>query len=146
MPDFDADLKDLGRLQKDLQIFSKKSIPFATRNALNETAILGRKLWKGEMGRRFILRNKFVVGSLRVVKVSRGQNVAQMFSMIGSISPFMGLQESGGTKSGKTGAVPIPNTPALAGFVLGAQSGLTNTAVPPLGVELTNGLALTLGK
>ena len=120
MPDFEADLKDLGRLQKDLQTFSKKSVPFAMRKALNETAFLGRKLWKREMGQRFVLRNKFVVGSLRVVKVTRGQNVAQMFSMIGSISPFMGLQEEGGTKKGKTGAVAIP-TAVAAGQPLGSN-------------------------
>ncbi len=120
MPDFDADLKDLGRLQKDLNTFSKKSVPFAMRKALNETAFLGRKLWKREMGQRFVLRNKFTAGSLRVQKVKRGNDPDQMFSMIGSISPYMGLQEAGGTKKGKTGAVAIP-TAVAAGQALGSQ-------------------------
>jgi ELWxxDGT repeat protein len=51
-----------------------------------------------------------------------------------------------GSGSYSTGAIPVPNTPALAGVVLNAQSGVTDLAVPPLGVALTNGLALTLGK
>ena len=40
----------------------------------------------------------------------------------------------------------MPNVPALAGFVLHAQSGVADPSVPPLGVALTNGVALTLGK
>jgi hypothetical protein len=51
-----------------------------------------------------------------------------------------------GSGSYSTGAIPVPNTPVLAGVVLNAQSGVTDLAGPPLGVALTNGLALTLGK
>lgn len=118
--DWDADLKDLESLQKDLVLFSKKSVPFAMRNALNDTAFLGRKLWKKELRKSFTLRNTFTARSLRVVKVKRGKDAAKMFSMLGSISAYMGLQEEGGTQRTRGGTKPIP-TAVAAGQPLGSQ-------------------------
>ena len=118
--DFDADLKSLDQLQRDLKLFSEKSVPFAMRNALNDTAFLGRKLWQKEMRESFTLRNTFTTRSVRVVKVGRGSNVAQMFVVVGSLSPYMGLQEDGGVQRGRSGVKPIP-TSVAAGQPLGSQ-------------------------
>lgn len=116
----DVDMHDLDKLRRDLQTFSKKSIPFATRIALNNTAETGRLIWETEMRDKFQLRNKFTQGSVQIMRVRRGMNVNAMFSMLGSISPYMGLQEFGGTSRGKGGTKPIP-TAVAAGQAMGAQ-------------------------
>jgi hypothetical protein len=41
---------------------------------------------------------------------------------------------------------PIPNNAALIGVTVVAQSAIANTKVPPLGLELTNGVFLRLGR
>ncbi len=116
-----VDLRDLERLVRELETFAHKALPFAARESLNTQAALGRTLWQGEMQRKFVIRNKFTQRSVRVAKVrGAGFNINAMESQVGSVAPYMRLQELGGTDRGKSGSKPIP-TSSAAGQPMGAR-------------------------
>lgn len=117
---FEADLKDLDRLVKDLKTFRKRALPHAVRNTLTATAFQGRKLWVNEIESSFVTRNKFTTRSLRVEKAKLNSNIATMSSTLGSVAPYMGLQETGGTEQGKGASKPIP-TASAAGQAKGTR-------------------------
>jgi hypothetical protein len=62
----DLDLKDIDDLENELKTFAKRSYPFATKQALNATAWGARKQAQRIIGERFIERNKWTRGSIRV--------------------------------------------------------------------------------
>ena len=114
------DTRDLKRLGRDLHTFAHKAAPYACRDALNQQAFTGRKLWKAKMEREFVLRNKWTAGSIRVEK-AKGLNVHAMQSVLGSVSSYLDEAESGQTKHGRgKHGVALP-TSASAGQSEGSQ-------------------------
>jgi hypothetical protein len=113
-----VDLRDFKRLTKDLQTFAKKAIPHAARNALTSFANVAALGWQREISQAFVLRNSFTTRSIQTVKAS-GIRLDSMQSKVGSIAPYMGLQESGGTSHGKGAHKGIP-TAVAAGQAQGA--------------------------
>lgn len=117
------DMRDLRKLEDDLRTLAGKAVPFAVRSALTSSAFEARKIWQAEIDERFILRNKFVQGSIRVEK-ARSLNVRTMKATVGSIAEFMPKQEFGGRESK---AVP---TEVAAGQPLGSQPRLKTVRAP----------------
>ena len=103
-------VKELNRFHRALEDFSKKEFAIINGMALNQTAFEGMIKAKQTVERRFILRNKFALGSIRMQKVKGFTN---QFSEMGSIAPFMEDQEFGKTKT-KTGkrGVDVPTRAA----------------------------------
>jgi hypothetical protein len=92
-----VDTKELEQLEKDLRVFRSRAIPFAVKDALNAQAFAARKVWRKEMDQKFILRNKFTQGSIRVRK-AKGTNVQKMQSVVGSVSTYLDEQEEGASR------------------------------------------------
>lgn len=108
----DPDTEDLEELKKDLKVFAPKIFPLISRDTLNNAAFTAQKRAKNIVKRRFILRNKWIIGSIRVEK-AKGRNISKQAAFTGSVNPGMEDQEFGKTipKKGRKG-VAIPTTVA----------------------------------
>lgn len=108
----DTDTKDIEQLQKDLKIFAPKIFPLISRDTINNAAFTTQKKAKLLIKHRFVLKNKWVIKSIRVEK-AKGMNVKTMAAIIGSVNPGMEKQEFGDTigKKGRKG-VAIPTSVA----------------------------------
>lgn len=108
-----VDVRQLQKLERHLQTYASKALPYAVRNGLNAQAFEARKEWVGQLGKDFTLRNTFTARSIRVVKSTARRTISSMESRVGSGLAYMAQQESGFTRSkrGKHG-VPIPTTGA----------------------------------
>lgn len=112
-----VDTHDIERLVRDLDRVAKQAVPFAMRNSVNTAAFEHRKRWQMEIRSTFVLRNKYVLNSLRVVKATTTRKPT---ARLGSEAAFMGTQEKGGTVRGKGRSKPIP-TAVAAGQAMGAR-------------------------
>jgi hypothetical protein len=104
-----VDTKDFKKLHRDIATFAKRAYPYAVRNALNGCAFELRKGWQVEIRRAFTTRNSFTERSIRVEKAA-GTDIRSMQAVTGSVAPYMGDQEYGGTVRGrgKHKAIPSP--------------------------------------
>lgn len=96
------DIKDVRRFEGYLKTFNRRAIPFANRNALNDTAFDARREAIAGINKKFTTRNKWTVKSIRVNKAV-GTNVRTMRAETGSTLGYMADQEFGGTKKPKKG-------------------------------------------
>lgn len=119
MATLEVDLKDVEDLIDDLRTFKKSALPFAGRDALNTTVFQGRRIWIQKIEAKFVIRNRFTVRQVRVVK-AKGSNVDAMESTLGSTAPYMRIQEFGGTIRGTRKSKPIP-TSVAAGQAMGTR-------------------------
>src|SRR5690606_35183528 len=105
---FTVEWRGLEKLQRDLELFAKKAIPYAARETLNSLAFERQRNWQSELKKSFILRNQFTVRSIRVER-ARGLNIRTMEARTGTIAPYLADQEEGAThvKRGKHGE-PLP--------------------------------------
>lgn len=113
------DAGEAKHLARELRDLANGGLKYAVRNTLNDLAFEARKHWEAEMKERFVLRNRWTVGSIRVER-ARGTLVEAMESRVGSLAEYLGLQESGGTKSGGAKGVRVP-TPVAAGQGVGTR-------------------------
>lgn len=109
-PSLAVKTKRLQELEKDLRVFSKKSIPYATRHTINRTAFKARESMQGEIRNKMISRNTFTERAVRVEQ-TRSLIIDQQEATTGSVAPYMDKQEFGGVsrKPGKYGTV-IPTS------------------------------------
>ena len=107
---FEITDKEIKDLENKLAIMRHKSIPFATKYVINGAARDARAGYQKEIDRDLIQRNKFTRGSIRFEQ-TKTLDINRQVSVVGSIAPYMGEQEFGGTKrpKGKHG-VPIPTS------------------------------------
>lgn len=105
-----VDMKNLKRLDRQLRTFKKRAYPFATKETLNSTAFEARAIATKRIQNSLILRNRFVLQSIRVDK-TKTLDISKQMSIIGSTAEAMEVQEFGGTKikKGKHG-VAIPTS------------------------------------
>ena len=111
-----AEMRGLEKLRGDLGKFAKKALPAAARGTLNTLAFDARREWVQQVGRKFTLRNKFTLNSLRIEK-AQGFKVDSMQSRAGSVADYMAEQEKGFTERarGKHGvAVPTSSAAGMA--------------------------------
>ena len=103
-PFLTIDDRQIVNLERELRIFTKKGVPFATRNALNNAVFFGRKIAVKTIKKKMVLRNTFAVRSVRVEKTT-SLTIGQQKSKLGSVEDFMADQEFGAVKSkrGKKG-------------------------------------------
>ncbi|HET9954161.1 MAG TPA: hypothetical protein VFQ61_06640 [Polyangiaceae bacterium] len=108
-----VDLKDVEKLERDLQLFARKSLPYAASSAANNMAFTARKTWVSEIESTMVLRNRYTLNSLRVEKASPRGTVESIQAVLGSLAPYMAEQESGAAHQiGNRTAIP---TSAAAG-------------------------------
>jgi hypothetical protein len=122
---FSVDTRELERMEKDIKIFAKRALPFATKQALNDTAWNARAEMQHEIGRKMTERNKWTRNSVRVVQ-ARTLDIRKQSSEFGSIEEYMIKQEFGGfdRTKGKHG-VAIPT-----GYSAGQEGSRPRTRLP----------------
>lgn len=136
---FNIDNGHVKDLEKRLQDIKSKAVPFATRKALNDTAFAARGIIKADLPGRFILKNKYILNSIRVDQ-AKSLKIANQESVVGSTAPEMAVQEEGGVKNPKSGRnVGIPT-----GFSAG-QMGGRRTKIPRKAYQMAN-IALRAGR
>jgi len=109
---FNVDTRQIKRYERDLKAFAAQAFPYATKATLNEAAFHAQKEWRTQIGRKMIERNKYTRQSIQVDR-ARGNQVLLQQATVGSIAPYMHLQESGGT-IGKEGREGVPITTSYA--------------------------------
>lgn len=94
------DDKQIRKFEKKLSKISKRAIPFAVKNSLNDVAFKTRTVAQGEIGRKFIERNKWSRRSVQV-ETARGLSKRSLVSRVGSLEQYMADQEFGARKRSK---------------------------------------------
>lgn len=107
-----------------MKLVSREALPEAIADALNETADAVTRRSLRNLKSKLTVRTKFTTNSLtrssarpyHALNKARGRNVNAMFSRAGSISPYLAIQDEGGTVRPKRGkSVPIPTLNARTG-------------------------------
>lgn len=109
---FKIDSRDIKDLERELELFARKALPFATKQTLNEAAFTARKISQDIIGAKMIQRNKFTKNSVRV-ETTKTLHINRQEAVVGSVASYMEVQEFGGqkVKTGKHG-VAIPTSEA----------------------------------
>ncbi len=112
--------KEIKKLERDLELFAHRSIPFATKFALNTTARAAQVTAREDVKKEFITRNAFTRQSIQF-RQAKSLNIRDQESAVGSTAPYMEDQEFGETKlkNSKQG-IPLP-TSYSAGQALNAN-------------------------
>lgn len=95
-----VDTNDYKKLERHLKTFKARAYPFATKNTLNTTAFAAQDVAKKRIRNTLVLRNKFIMQSVRVNQ-TKTLNVDRQAAFIGSTSEGMETQEFGGVKMKK---------------------------------------------
>lgn len=91
-----TELRGMSTFIKGLGRIREKSIPYAARGALNDTAFTMRGVMQGSIRARFIIRHPtWTTRSIHVRKV-KGRRLDNMYSQAGSVQKYMETQEKGG--------------------------------------------------
>ena len=107
-----------------MRLLGREVLPQVIAETLNETADAVTRRSLQYLQKRLTVRTKFTTNSLtragarpyQALNKARGQNIQRMFSRAGSISPYLGIQDTGGTKGPRRGSrVPIPTRNARTG-------------------------------
>jgi hypothetical protein len=114
-----VEFRGLKELVRDLRVARERALPYAVKTALNTAAFEGRKLWQREIKSSFTTRNSFTERSV-LVERARGLDAKRMVAVLGSVAPYMGTQELGGTERARGRKKAIPG-PAAAGQAAGSK-------------------------
>lgn len=99
---------DVKALAKKLRALSSEEFSQATASAINIVANKSNEQQKTVINNRFIVRNKYTIGSLKMFKASPKKDANKIDAIVGSKSPYMDEQEAGGITRTRT------NKPAAA--------------------------------
>jgi hypothetical protein len=128
-----GDFKDVKDLVDDLDRIAHRSIPFATKQALNDTAWKARFFAQRTIRTKMVERNKWTAGSIRV-DPARTLRISQQESAVGSTEVYMETQEFGDTEHAKRKhGVAIPT-----GYSAGQMGQRPRTRVPRRANRLAN--------
>ena len=90
------DTRQVKQLERDLKLFNRNALPFATRKTVNDLAWDARREWQGEIRRQLITRNRWTQQSIRVT-ATRERSIPMQAAVVGSLEGYMRRQEEGGT-------------------------------------------------
>jgi hypothetical protein len=99
---------------KKLEKMSTDALPKATARTLTELATMANGQQKKNLEKRMIVRTLYTEKSLKMYPASETKSIASQNAVVGSVSPYLPIQDRGGTVRGKKGNVPVP-TDALRG-------------------------------
>lgn len=92
-----------------MKIVAKDKLPLAVANTLNTVSRAVHTASERNLRTEFILRNQYTLRSMRHSPAKPKHNIGSMYAWTGTISPYLGIQEEGGTVNPKTGdRVPVP--------------------------------------
>jgi hypothetical protein len=101
---------------RSLQLLGRGTFPNAVAKTLNHQAkITHHEVVKG-VKKRFTVRTRYTIQSIRNDRKAKGNNINAMYSRVVSLSPYLGVHDEGGTRDAKgSGKLPIPMKPARGG-------------------------------
>ena len=103
-----VDVRELHGLEKQLQTFAARALPFATRQTLNQAVYDTRLGYQREMRDELTLRNKWTEGSAKF-EPTRTLDISRQHASVGSVLDYMSTQEDGGYVHGAQGhSKPVP--------------------------------------
>jgi len=82
------------QLENDLADLAGKQLPFVTSLALNRTTVEARDLVRGNLPKRFKLRNNWTKNGIQAQTSNKNSLVARVMA-----PGYMGIQETGGTRT-----------------------------------------------
>lgn len=92
-----------------MKILAKEKLPLAVANTLNTVSRAVHTASERNLRTQFILRNQYTLRSMRYSPARPKANIRSMYAWTGTISPYLGIQEEGGTVTPKSGdRVPVP--------------------------------------
>jgi hypothetical protein len=107
---------DPGEWLQAMKILNKKLMPEAVAETLNTIAQNVNDGSKKNLESEFIIRNQYTLRSLRVSKSRPKPKINTMYSWAGSISPYLGIQETGGERKPAAGKrLPVPTETSRGG-------------------------------
>ena len=109
-----VDTRQIRRLDRDLEFFARKALPYAVKEGLTKSAWAARAEWQDSIRQEFTNRNRWTAGSVQVERAT-GLDLTTMQSAVGSGLDYMATQESGGLSTRSTGKKPIPTDAARIG-------------------------------
>ena len=98
-----------------MRVIGKTAVPRAVATALNATAEAVTKQAIRNVRRKLIVRTQFTLRSIRQLRTARGTNLKTMHSRSGSISPYLAIQDEGGTIRASKQKIPLPTLQARTG-------------------------------
>ena len=103
-----VDVRELHGLEKQLQTFAARALPFATRQTLNQAVYDTRRGYQREMRHELTLRNTWTEGSAKF-EPTRVLDISRQHASVGSVLEYMATQEEGGYVHGAQGrSKPVP--------------------------------------
>jgi hypothetical protein len=108
---FSADVDTRSYMQA-MRIIGRDALPRAVAAALNAPAEAITRESRRNVERRMIVRTRFTLNSIRQDRTARGRNFRTMHSRVGSISPYLAIQDEGGTIRAQDQKIPIPTLQA----------------------------------
>ena len=96
---FKIDTKDVDELEKDLETFKKRALPFATKATINDLAWTAREIAQKQITKKFVERNKWTGRSV-MVNTTRTLSIRNQASEVGSTQDYMRQQEEGAIQRG----------------------------------------------
>lgn len=101
------------QLHAKLTALAKDEIPGVFARSVNRVAKAAHGAQLRALDSKFTLRNKFTRGSMLLWEARANKDPAKINAITGSRSPYLGVQETGGTEVGKDGR-PTMTTPSKA--------------------------------
>jgi hypothetical protein len=86
---------DLAPLKAQMNFLQREQVPFAAAGGLTDTAFDAKAGVVAEMPSRFTIRRPWITQGVRVIPATKQKLEATVYDK----DPFMGLQETGGTKA-----------------------------------------------
>ncbi len=117
---YEADIK---KYNKTLRKLSTEAIPRAIAATLNRQAEATNTQALTNIKKKLIVRTPFTTKNLRVSKSRPKPDIGAMYSKAGTISPYLPIQETGGTIRAKNERLPIPT--------LAGRRGRWDRPIPP---------------
>ena len=137
---FGINTREIWKLERDLETFAERAIPFATKATVNTTAFQAQAAARSLIHREMINRANadFTARSVQVDK-ARGLRIDTQAAFVGSTAPYMETQEFGGTTDHRgSNKTVLPTS-----FSAGQGSSKVRTKLPTRTNELAN---IRLGK
>lgn len=98
---------DVVRIVAELDQMAQSQIPFAAAKALTDLASEIQREAREDLAHKFTIRRQWVSGGIKVEKAKK-TDFPNLEAQVGSIDPFMLLQEEGGEKLPLKNSVAVP--------------------------------------
>jgi hypothetical protein len=110
------DTREFKAYKRKMERMAADALPRAIAGALTQAAVSATTRSKRNVRETMTLRNQYTERSVRYYKASPKKQIRQINSVTGSVSPYMGLQDSGGYRLPKRGrAAPVATLSARGG-------------------------------